>query len=168
MFDPSSSFHSADEHATFESLSRNRVSNISFTVSSVGEIFILVIMVGILEGMKAGESTENNTKAFSALIAFSGAIWCKYPSFLSTHRADGTILILVTLALPWFFLEKRRPGLSLPPGSSLLTIGFQQTYVAMKECMRLKQTFLYLIFYFLMYVFPFFFTMGLLTMCIFF
>ncbi|KAF8434079.1 MFS general substrate transporter [Boletus edulis BED1] len=120
-----------DEHAAFESLSRNRVSNISFTVSSVGEIFILVIMVGILEGLKAGESTENNTKAFSVLIAFSGAVW-------------------LACALPWFILEKRRPGLSLPPGSSLLTIGFRQTYVAIQECMRLKQTFLYLIFYFLM------------------
>ncbi|KIJ67024.1 hypothetical protein HYDPIDRAFT_109018 [Hydnomerulius pinastri MD-312] len=122
---------SLDDHAAFESLSRNRVSNISFTVSSVGEVFILAIMVGILEGLKAGDSTENNTKAFSVLIAFSGAVW-------------------LLCALPWFFLEKRRPGLSLPPGSSLLTIGFRQTYVAIQECLRLKQTFLYLIFYFLM------------------
>ncbi|KAI9568217.1 autophagy-related protein 22-like protein [Boletus coccyginus] len=122
---------SMDEHAAFESLSRNRVSNISFTVSSVGEVFILVIMVGILEGMKVGESTENNTKAFSVLIAFAGGVW-------------------LACALPWFFLENHRPGLALPQGSSLLTIGFRQTYVAIKECMRLKQTFLYLIFYFLM------------------
>ncbi|KIJ07753.1 hypothetical protein PAXINDRAFT_164557 [Paxillus involutus ATCC 200175] len=120
-----------DGHTAFESLSRNRVSNISFAVSSVGEIFVLVIMVGILEGMKAGDSTENNTRAFSALIAFSGAVW-------------------LICALPWFFIEKHRPGLSLPPGSSLLTIGFRQTYVAIRECLRLKQTFLYLIFYFLM------------------
>ena len=34
----------------------------------------------------------------------------------------------------------------------MLTIGFKQTVVAFRECMRLKQTFLYLIFYFLMYV----------------
>ena len=33
----------------------------------------------------------------------------------------------------------------------MLTIGFKQTFVALRECMRLKQTFLYLIFYFLMY-----------------
>ena len=58
----------------------------------------------------------------------------------------------VLCALPWFFLEKRRPGLALPPGASMLTIGFKQTVVAFRECMRLKQTFLYLIFYFLMYV----------------
>lgn len=56
----------------------------------------------------------------------------------------------VLCALPWFLLEKRRPGLALPKGTSLLTVGFKQTYIAFRECMRLKQTFLYLIFYFLM------------------
>ncbi|KAH7884476.1 MFS general substrate transporter [Phlebopus sp. FC_14] len=120
-----------DDHAAFESLSRNRISNISFTVSSVGEIFILIVMVGILEGLKAGDSAENNTRAFSVLIAFSGAVW-------------------LLCALPWFFLEKRRPGLALPAGSSFLTVGFRQTYIAVRECLRLKHTFLYLIFYFLM------------------
>ncbi|KAJ8072859.1 hypothetical protein PM082_016418 [Marasmius tenuissimus] len=88
-------------------------------------------MVGILKGMKSDASTENNTKAFSVLIAFSGGVW-------------------LLCALPWFFLEKRRPGLQLPPGTTLLTIGFKQTYAAFSECLRLKQTFLYLIFYFLM------------------
>ncbi|KIM68519.1 hypothetical protein SCLCIDRAFT_957970 [Scleroderma citrinum Foug A] len=39
-----------------------RVSNISFAVSSVGEVFILVIMVGILEAIKAGDSTETIRK----------------------------------------------------------------------------------------------------------
>ncbi|KAE9405197.1 MFS general substrate transporter [Gymnopus androsaceus JB14] len=120
-----------DTHAKFTSLSRNRVSNISFTVQSVGEIAILAVMVGILKGLHSDASTENNTKAFSVLIAFSGGVW-------------------LLVALPWFFLEKRRPGLQLPPGTSLLTVGFKQTYIAFRECLRLKQTFLYLIFYFLM------------------
>jgi len=88
-------------------------------------------MVGILKGLKAGDSMENNTKAFSVLIAFSGGVW-------------------LLCALPWFFFEKRRPGLSLPPGATLLTIGFTQACVAFKECRQLKQTLLYLIFYFLM------------------
>ncbi|KZT01399.1 uncharacterized protein LAESUDRAFT_739186 [Laetiporus sulphureus 93-53] len=120
-----------EEHSNYVSLARNRVSNISFTISSVGEIIILVIMVGIIEGLKVDASTENNTKAFSVLIAFSGGVW-------------------LLCALPWFFLEQRRPGLALPASTSLMTIGFKQTYVALRECMRLKQTFLYLIFYFLM------------------
>ncbi|OSX57723.1 hypothetical protein POSPLADRAFT_1155849 [Postia placenta MAD-698-R-SB12] len=120
-----------EEHAKFESLARNRISNMSFTICSVGEVLILAVMVGILKGLHSDASTENNTKAFSVLIAFSGGVW-------------------LLCALPWFFLEKRRAGLALPPGMSLLTIGFKQTYVALRECMRLKQTFLYLIFYFLM------------------
>ncbi|TBU38548.1 MFS general substrate transporter [Dichomitus squalens] len=122
---------SVEKHADLESMERNRISNVSFAVSSAGEIIILAIMVGILKGLKSDASTENNTKAFSALIAFSGGCW-------------------LLCALPWFFLERRRPGLSLPPGASMLTIGLKQTYIALRECMRLKQTFLYLIFYFLM------------------
>ncbi|KAI5122904.1 hypothetical protein M0805_007582 [Coniferiporia weirii] len=120
-----------EDHESFESLQRNRVSNISFAVCSAGEILILAVMVGILKAVKSTESTENNTKAFSVLIAFSGGVW-------------------LLCAIPWFFLEKRRPGLTLPPGTTLLTIGFRQTYVALRECMKLKQTFMYLAFYFIM------------------
>ncbi|TFK74120.1 MFS general substrate transporter [Pluteus cervinus] len=119
------------DHANLASLARNRICNISFAVCSVGEIIILALMVGILKGLDSDESVENNTRAFSVLIAFSGGLW-------------------LLCALPWFWLEQRRPGLTLPPGATLLTIGFKQAYVALQECSRLKQTFLYLIFYFLM------------------
>ncbi|KAI0648981.1 autophagy-related protein 22-like protein [Trametes meyenii] len=122
---------STSEHADLESMERNRISNVSFAVCSAGEIVILAVMVGILKGLHSDASTENNTKAFSVLIAFSGGVW-------------------LLCALPWFLIEKRRPGLALPAGASMLTIGFKQTWVALRECMRLKQTFLYLIFYFLM------------------
>ncbi|KAF9453504.1 hypothetical protein P691DRAFT_771473 [Macrolepiota fuliginosa MF-IS2] len=122
---------SPQEHAHFESLSRNRISNISFTISSAGEILILAIMVGILKAVKSTDSTENNTRAFSILLAFSGGVW-------------------LICALPWFIFEQRRPGLDIPPGTNLLTIGIKQVYVAVRECWKLKQTFLYLIFYFLM------------------
>ena len=56
----------------------------------------------------------------------------------------------VICAIPWFIFEKRRPGLVLPLGSSLATIGFKQTLVVLQECLHLKQTFLYLVFFFLM------------------
>lgn len=49
----------------------------SFAICSAGEIIILAVMVGILKGLKSDESTENNTKAFSVLIAFSGGVWRK-------------------------------------------------------------------------------------------
>ncbi|KAH8809474.1 autophagy-related protein 22-like protein [Flagelloscypha sp. PMI_526] len=121
-----------DAHKTLASMQRNRISNMSFAICSAGEIIVLAIMVGILKGVKSDESVENNTKAFSILIAFSGGVWCK-----------------LLCAIPWFFLEQRRPGLALPPGTNLATIGFIQLYTALRECMKLKQTFLYLIFYFL-------------------
>ncbi|KAI9463268.1 MFS general substrate transporter [Lactarius psammicola] len=120
-----------DDHSHLESLARNRVSNISFAISSAGEIIILAIMVGILKALDADASVENNTRALSVLIAFSGGVW-------------------LLCAIPWFIFEKRRPGLALPPETSFVTIGFKQAYVALRECLRLKQTFLYLIFYFLM------------------
>lgn len=72
---------SPEDHERFHSLARNRVSNISFAVSSAGEILVLVIMVGILKGLHAEQNTENNTKAFSVLIAFSGAVWRKFSHF---------------------------------------------------------------------------------------
>jgi len=122
---------SFDEHSRFESLERNRVSNISFAISSAGEVPILAVIVGILKAVKSDASVQNNTKAFNVLLAFTGGVW-------------------LLCAIPWFIFEKRRPGLALPPGVSLATIGFKQTFVALRECLRLKQTFLYLAFYFLM------------------
>ena len=129
-------------------MSRNRISNISFAVSSAGEIVILAIIVGILKALKSDQSTENNTRAFSILIAFSGGVWCKC-NYLFVHRLSMTIHI-VLCAIPWFILEQRRPGLMLPSGTNFLTIGFIQVYAALRECLKLKQTFVYLIFYFLM------------------
>ncbi|KAF7773380.1 hypothetical protein Agabi119p4_5547 [Agaricus bisporus var. burnettii] len=120
-----------EEHAKFESLARNRIANIAFAVCSSGEVIILVIMVGILKAVKSDQSTENNTRAFSILLAFAGGMW-------------------LLCSIPWFIFEKRRPGLKIPPNTNLMTIGVKQVYVAFRECMKLKQTFLYLVFYFLM------------------
>jgi hypothetical protein len=64
--------HRQQEHAEFESLQRNRVSNMSFAVCSAGEIVILVLMVAILKAINSDESVEKNTKAISIVIAFSG------------------------------------------------------------------------------------------------
>ena len=74
------------EHADYESLQRNRISNVSFAVCSAGEILILAVMVGILKGLRSDESTENNTRAFSVLIAFSGGVWCASPLPYGTYN----------------------------------------------------------------------------------
>lgn len=72
-----------ETHSRFVSLQRNRISNISFTVCSAGEILVLAVMVGILKALKSDDSTENNTHAFSVIIAFTGGVWCKgFHSFI--------------------------------------------------------------------------------------
>jgi hypothetical protein len=81
---------SSDEHADFESLARNRISNISFAVCSAGEILILAVMVGIVKALHAEDSAENNTKAFSVLTAFSGGVW--RTSFLLNLRSSIKML----------------------------------------------------------------------------
>jgi len=75
---------SIDEHSRFESLQRNRVSNISLVVNSAGEVLILGIMIGILKAVKSDVSVENNTTAFRVLLAFSGGIWCSFHA--NSHR----------------------------------------------------------------------------------
>jgi MFS-type transporter involved in bile tolerance (Atg22 family) len=109
------------EHEMLDVMSRNRISNMSFVVCNAGEVVILAIMVGILKAVNSDAGTEQNTRAFSILIAFSAAAW-------------------VVCALPWFIFEKRRPGRPLPSGSNYLTVAVKNLYHAFKECMKLKQT----------------------------
>jgi hypothetical protein len=106
-------------------------------------------MVGILKAVKSDTSVENNTKAFNVLLSFCGGVLCSFLGQL-LYTLLHLICPPVLCAIPWFIVEKRRPGLVLPPGSSLATIGFKQTLFSLRECFRLKQTFLYLVYYFLM------------------
>ncbi|CAO3697182.1 unnamed protein product [Umbelopsis ramanniana] len=103
----------------------------SFVICNAGEVIILAIMVGILKAVNSDAGVEQNTQAFSILIAFSAGCW-------------------IVCALPWFLFEKHRPGRPLPVGTNYFTIAYMNVWYALKECLKLKQTFLYLIFYFLM------------------
>ncbi len=68
----------------------------AFYVQSCGEIVILAVIVGVLYGVNVRASQDKNNWGLSVLIAF----------------ATGIRLLL---ALPWFALEKRRPGQPVPP-----------------------------------------------------
>ncbi|KAI6123288.1 MFS general substrate transporter [Pisolithus croceorrhizus] len=81
------------DNSKSEFLSRNHVSNASFIVSSIGEISTLPIMLGILGVMKAEDNSANNKKASSALIAFSGGVWCAlYVAAQECFRLEQTFL----------------------------------------------------------------------------
>ena len=76
-------------------MQRSRLSNMAFYVQSCGEIIILAVIVGVLYGVNVRASQDNNNWGLSVLIAFATGTW-------------------LLLALPWFALEKRRPGQPVP------------------------------------------------------
>jgi hypothetical protein len=86
-----------------DSIQRSRISNMAFVVQSVVEIVILAVIVGIMFGINVTASTANNNWGFSVLIAFASGVW-------------------LLLALPWFFIEKRRPGQNVPAGMNMWVI----------------------------------------------
>ncbi|CAG9977964.1 unnamed protein product [Clonostachys byssicola] len=114
-----------------DEMERSRLSNVAFYVQSVSEIVILAIIVGIMFGVNVDASTANNNWGLSVLVAFATAVW-------------------VVVSLPWFFMEKTRPGMMVPAGLNMFTVGFWQIYEAMAQMWRLKQSMIFLAGYFLL------------------
>lgn len=79
-----------EEYDFHDMMKRNELSNVAFYTQSIGEIFILAVTVGILFAVHA-QIPANNNWSLVVLIAFATAVW-------------------VAVAIPWFILEKRRPG----------------------------------------------------------
>ena len=65
----------------------------------------MALIVGVLYGVNVDASVAANNYGLSVLIAFATGVW-------------------VLLAIPWFIIEKRRPGQSLPPGMNIVMAGF--------------------------------------------
>lgn len=118
-----------DEYDHADSMKRNQLSNWSFYIQSVGEIFILAIIVGVMFGVNVNASTANNNWGLSVLIAFATGVW-------------------ILVAIPWFFIEKKRPGQD--PGMNIALAGLFQLWRAVTQIWRLRQSLYYLIGYFLL------------------
>lgn len=114
-----------DEYDYADMIMRSRLANIAFYVQSVAEIFILAIIVGIMFGLDVNASEANNNWGLSVLIAFVSGVW-------------------LLVSLPWFFLEKRRPGQD-PGRRGILIAGMWQLWYALKQIWKLKQSLIYLI-----------------------
>ena len=89
-----------EKYDVADMMQRSRLSNMAFYVQSVGEVVILAVIVGVLFGLNVNSSTEANNWGLSVLIAFATGVW-------------------VLLAMPWFVLEKRRPGQNVPAGMNM-------------------------------------------------
>lgn len=115
-----------DDYDFADMMQRNRIYNMAFIMQSLAEIVILAVLVGILFALDVNASTENNLWGLSVLIAYATGIW-------------------LVLAVPWFLLEKRRPGQKLPVGMNVVSVGLWNIYRAVVQIWELKQTLLYLI-----------------------
>ena len=91
---------SRDEYDFEDMMQRTRLSNMAFYIQSLGEIVILAVIVGVMYGVNVDASVANNNYGLSVLIAFATGVW-------------------VLLAIPWFVIEKRRPGQPLPPNMNM-------------------------------------------------
>ena len=91
---------SRDEYDFADMMQRSRLSNMAFYIQSCGEIVILAVIVGVLFGVNVNASQANNNWGLSVLIAFATGVW-------------------LMLAIPWFIIEKRRPGQPLPPNTNM-------------------------------------------------
>ena len=89
-----------DEYDAEDTMQRSRLSNMAFYIQSLGEIVILAVIVGVLFGVNVNASAEANSWGLSVLIAFATGVW-------------------LLLSIPWFVLEKRRPGQSVPAGMNM-------------------------------------------------
>ena len=98
----------------------------SATVSAVGELVIVAIGIGMFKAMRINSTMQNNSWGLSVFMAFSGAAQ-------------------LALALPWFILEKRRPGLSYPGNMNIIQTGLWHLYRAAKDIWKLRQSLIYLI-----------------------
>lgn len=85
-----------EEYDHVDMMQRSRLANMAFYIQSCGEIVILAVIVGILFAVNVRASEANNNWGLSVLITFATGVW-------------------LLLAIPWFVLEKRRPGQSIPP-----------------------------------------------------
>lgn len=116
---------SREEYDHADSMKRTQLSNVAFYVQSVSELVILAIIVGIMFALHVNASEANNNWGLSVLIAFASGVW-------------------LLVSIPWFVLEKRRPGQD-PEGNNIIIAGLKQLVRALKDIWTLKQSLIYLV-----------------------
>lgn len=115
------------EAAEVEALERARLSSHSTAHSNWGYLFVLLLSLSLL----LPASTRSLPRVEVYVLALAVGYW-------------------VLLALPWFVLQKPRPGPPLPQGARWLTVGWRQVAAAAAQYKRLPCTFAYLAGFFLL------------------
>jgi len=105
--------------------------NLSYTWNNIGFVICCALSLGALFGLRADDSVENNNWGYSVSVAVCTAFW-------------------IIFAIPWFLWEKKRPGPPLPKGENYVTFGCKQIWFAGQQVWTLKQTFYYIVVFFLL------------------
>ncbi|TVY68924.1 Autophagy-related protein [Lachnellula suecica] len=113
------------------SMARSKIMNISYGWNNIGFVVCCALSLAALFGVHADDGTAQNNWGYSVSVAVCTGFW-------------------ILFGIPWFLWEKKRPGPPLPKGDNYLTFGAKQTYFAMKQAWQLKQTFMYLVAFFLL------------------
>lgn len=100
-------------------LAHDRLANVSFFISSVGQLGILAILAGILDGVIT-DDPNSNTRALSIVCAYSAGMWS---DSLYSPADIPVVDDAVLLAIPWLAWEQYRPGNQLPPRTTYFTVG---------------------------------------------
>lgn len=107
-------------------MTRSKYFNVAQIVVAPTQVLLLAVSVGILYSLDVNASDDNKNWGISVVTAFVSAL-------------------SVVFSLPWFILEKRRPGLAIPPGMNIVKAGLWQWWRTGSQVWRLKQTLFYLI-----------------------
>ncbi|MCJ1263363.1 hypothetical protein MMC22_003233 [Lobaria immixta] len=122
---------SRDEYDAADRMIRSKYLNIAMYVCSPAQVLILAVCVGILYALNVNANGANSNWGISVILAFLSGLCALF-------------------SLPWFIMEKRRPGQTLPAGMSIVRAGLWQWWRTASQVWRLKQTLFYLIGYFLL------------------
>ena len=112
-------------------MARSKIMNVSYVWNNVGFVACCALSLAALFGAHANDSVQNNNWGYSLSTAVCTGFW-------------------IIFAIPWFLWEKRRPGPKIPKGENLVTFGFRHVWFTAKQAWQLKQTFFYLIAFFLL------------------
>ncbi|MCJ1471010.1 hypothetical protein MMC07_009658 [Pseudocyphellaria aurata] len=97
-----------DEYDKADGITRSRYLNIATYVVAPFQVVFTAVCVGILYALNVKASVANSNWGISVVIAFLSGV-------------------CILFSLPWFILEKRRPGQTVPAGYFLLTDSFFTT-----------------------------------------
>jgi MFS-type transporter involved in bile tolerance (Atg22 family) len=112
-------------------MARSKIMNISWVWNNVGFCVCCALSLAALFGVHANDSVENNNWGYSISVAICTGFW-------------------IVFGIPWFLWEKKRPGPRIPKGDNYVTFGLKQTWFTIKQAWKLKQTFYYLVAFFLL------------------